>query len=133
MNRQPPSKAQLWGGRVASALPVIVLGLSGIMKFAHNPEMVSMVVSKSGFPESTLGPIGAAELLCAVLYAIPRTCVLGAILATGFLGGAAASQVRIADSIAAPLVVGVLVWIGLFLRDPRIRALLPLRTPPANG
>jgi hypothetical protein len=69
------------------------------------------------------------ELSCTAIYVIPRTSVLGAILLTGYLGGATATHVRISDpSFAAPIVLGVLVWLGLYLRDARLRALLPLRS-----
>jgi hypothetical protein len=74
--------------------------------------------------------IGVAELACALLCLIPRTSVLGAILVTGVLGGAVATHVRVEGAFAAPVVLGVIAWGGLFLRDERIRALLPLRKTP---
>ena len=74
-------------------------------------------------------PIGIVELLCVVVYLIPRTSVLGAILMTGYFGGAVATHVRVSDNFAIPLVLGVFVWVGLFLRDARLRELLPLEKP----
>nr|AYM54137.1 hypothetical protein [Chondromyces catenulatus] len=127
MSSQPPSKAQLWGGRVASALPVLALLMSATMKFSHKPDMVAGFVGKFGYPESTITPIAVVELLCTILYVIPQTSVLGAVLLTGYLGGAVATHVRVQDAFIAPVALGVLLWAGLFLRDTRLRALLPLR------
>jgi xanthine/uracil permease len=79
------------------------------------------------WPDVALG-LGIVEIACAVIYAIPRTAVLGAILVTGYLGGAIATHVRIHDNFIPPVVMGVLAWLGLYLRDARLRALLPLRT-----
>ena len=82
-----------------------------------------------GYPARLLLGIGIAELTCAVLFAIPRTSILGAILLTGYLGGATATQVRLEDPwFFFPIVIGVLVWLGLYLRDERLRTLLPLRS-----
>jgi hypothetical protein len=89
------------------------------------------IVSALGYPESLALGIGVLELVCIVLYLIPRTSVLGAILLTGYLGGAIASHVRIGSelfSILLPIIVGVMLWGGLFLRDDRLRTLLPLRS-----
>jgi hypothetical protein len=81
-----------------------------------------------GYPPSTLLPIGVTEIACAVLYAIPATSALGAVLVTGYLGGAVATHVRLSQPVwPAPALLGVLAWLGLYLRDPRLRALLPLR------
>jgi hypothetical protein len=112
---------------VASALPVLGLLMSAGMKISHGAPIVTQLVGKFGYPESTLGPIGFVELACAIVYAIPRTSVLGAVLLTGYLGGAIATHVRVGDPFLTPLVIGILVWAGLFLRDGRLRALLPLR------
>jgi hypothetical protein len=72
--------------------------------------------------------LGILELICAVIYVIPRTSMLGAILLTGYLGGAIATHVRVGEQFIMPAVLGVLIWGGLYLRDYRLRALLPLRT-----
>lgn len=129
MSSQEPSKAQLWGGRVASALVVISLAMSGVMKLTHNPQLVESFSKQFGYPESALTPIGVVEILVVILYAVPQTAVLGAVLVTGYLGGAVATHVRAGQPFIAPVVFGVLAWLGLFLRDPRIRALLPIRKP----
>ena len=120
------SNAQLWGGRIATAIPVIMLLMSAGMKIAQPPSFVE-AFKTFGYPMNLAASIGIVELLCTVIYLIPRTSVLGAILLTGYLGGAVATHVRLADpSFVGPLLFGVLVWAGLYLRDPRIRALIPL-------
>ena len=124
-----PNKAMLWGGRVVSALPVLALLMSGSMKLMHKPELVAGFTTHFGYPEATMTPIGIVEILCAILYAVPQTSVLGAVLLTGYLGGATASHVRVSEAFVTPVLMGIMVWAGLFLRDPRIRALLPLRKP----
>lgn len=128
MSAQTPSKALLWGGRVATALPVLGLLMSGAMKLSRNPQFESQFVEKLGYPAGSLSVIGIVELVCTILYVVPQTSVIGAVLLTGYLGGAVATHVRIGEPFAAPIVLGVLVWAGLFLRDERVRALLPLRT-----
>ncbi len=120
------SKAQLWGGRIATALPVLMLLVSASMKFAQPPAFVESFKA-FGYPLHLAMVIGSIELLCTIIYLIPRTSVLGAILLTGYLGGAVATHVRVLDpSFIGPLLFGILVWVGLYLRDPRIRTLIPI-------
>lgn len=128
MSSQPPSTVQLWAGRVVSALPVLGLTMSAVMKLTRNPEMVGMFTGKYGYPEASLTVLAILEIACTVIYVVPKTSVLGAVLLTGYLGGAIATHVRVSDPFIAPLVLGVLVWVGLYLRDLRVRALLPLRS-----
>lgn len=123
-----PSKPILWVGRVLSALPILLLTFSAVMKFTRSPEVMKGFVDKFGYPEGALLPIGVAELICALLYAVPQTSVLGAILLTGYMGGATATHVRVSDAWIMTVLVGVVAWAGLYLREPRLRALLPLRT-----
>lgn len=125
-----PSTARLWTGRILSAVPVLLLIMSAVMKISRRPEVVQGFVGQHGFPASAILPIGIVELLCVVLYLIPWTRVLGAVLLTGYLGGAIVTHVRIGESFLAPLGVGVLLWLGLYLRIPRLGALLPLRPQP---
>ncbi len=120
------STKMLWAGRIASALPVLMLAFSGVMKLVK-PAAVVEEFTRLGYPESLVLAIGILELGCTVVYVIPRTSVLGAILLTAYLGGATATHVRIGDPFYFPVVFGVLVWLGLFLRDDRLRALIPLR------
>ncbi|HXN33696.1 MAG TPA: DoxX family protein [Polyangiaceae bacterium] len=123
-----PKKSVLWTGRVLSALPVLAMVASASMKLMHAPQFVEQWVGKLGYQESALTGIGLLELACVILYVIPRTAVLGAVALTGYLGGAVATHVRIGDpGLAAPVVLGILAWAGLYLRDERVRALLPLR------
>lgn len=123
---RPTSKAMIWTGRVLSALPVFGLVMSAAMKFMQPPPVVEGF-TKFGYPMSLAAPIGVVEAICTILYVIPQTAVLGAILLTGYLGGAISTHVRISDDFTAPLIMGVLLWLGLFLRDARLRALIPIR------
>jgi len=123
---------KLWAGRILSALPISMLTLSSAIKLMHDPGFVANWTEGLGWRESTLTSIGALELLCVALYAVPRTAALGAVLLTGYLGGAIASHVRIGDHFVLPLALGVLVWGGLYLRDERLRSLLPGRAPLAR-
>lgn len=111
-----------------SALPVLLLLFSGVMKLMK-PASIVEGFARFGYPESLILGIGILELACTVVYIIPRTSILGAILLTGYLGGAIATQVRVGDPFFMTIVLGVLVWGGLFLRDSWLRALIPLRKP----
>ncbi len=122
-----PKRWMLWTGWVLSALPILMMLFSSAMKFSNRSDVVGMFVGKFGYPESTLFTIGVVELACAVLFAIPRTAVLGAVLVTGYLGGAIATHVRVGDAFVPPLALAVMAWVGLYLRDERVRELLPLR------
>ena len=118
---------KLWAGRIISAVPALMLLLSGIMKVIKAAPVVQGF-GHFGYPESVIVAIGILEIGSTVVYLIPRTAVLGAVLMTGYLGGATATNVRVGDAWIFPVVLGVLVWAGLFLRDERVRALLPLRS-----
>ncbi len=125
----PVSKKMLWAGRIVSALPALFLLMDGVMKL-FKPGVVVEATVKLGYPESTIVGMGIALLASTVLYMIPRTAVLGAILLTGYLGGAVATHVRMGEGafpVLFPVVFGVLLWLGLYLRDARLRALIPLR------
>jgi hypothetical protein len=116
-----------WTGRVISAVPVLFMGVMGAVMLVTSPNMLVDQMKKYGYPEHVARPIVVAEIVCAVVYAIPQTAVLGAILLTGYLGGAVATHVHAGEPFYFPVLAGVLVWIGLVLRDARVRALLPLR------
>jgi hypothetical protein len=122
----PVSKKMLWTGRIMSALPVLLLAFSAVAKLMKPASVVDGFV-RLGYPESLILPIAVLELVCAVVYVIPRTSIVGAILLTGYLGGAIATHVRVGEPFFGPVVAGVLVWGGLFLRDQRLRALIPFR------
>src|SRR5258705_9136762 len=118
----------LWVGRILSAMPVLMMLMSAAMKFLRPPQVVDPFVHQFGYPESELLILGVVELASAVLFAIPRTAFLGAILVTGYLGGAIATHVRIGDpAFVSPLVLGIFAWAGLYLRDDRLRQLIPFR------
>jgi hypothetical protein len=121
----------VWAGRVLSAIPVVMLVVSAALKLSHSPQAVQMFVSSLGYPESLLPKLAVLELTCVALYAFPRTAVLGAILVTGYLGGAITSHLRIGEPFAVQALLAILAWGGLFLRDERLRALLPFRAPAA--
>jgi len=123
----PVSKKLLWAGWVIGVLPALLLLFSAVMKFTKPPELVEGF-THLGWPADLALALGIVELTCTVLYLIPRTAVLGAILLTGYLGGAIATHARIGEQFIGPVVLGVLVWLGLFLRDRRLRELIPLRS-----
>ena len=120
------SKPLLWTGRVFSGLAILFFLFDGVMKLVKPAVVVSSTVAL-GYPENEIVGIGIAVLACTILYAIPRTSVLGAILLTGYLGGAIASKVRIEAplfDVVFALVFAAFIWGGLYLREPRLRALL---------
>ncbi len=123
----PVSKATLWTGRVLSGLPALLLLFSATMKLIGGPQLEEGF-AHLGWPVSLALGLGILEVACTVVYLIPRTAVLGAILLTGYLGGAIATHVRVGDGFAPHIIFGVLIWGGVYLRDPRLRALIPLRS-----
>jgi DoxX-like family len=127
----PVSKAALWTGRIISGLAALFLFWGSVSDLAKPAYVVEGMV-KYGYPESSLTGIGVALMASVILYVIPRTSVLGAILLTGYLGGAVSTHVRASDPFGRmliPVVFSVLIWGALYLRDERLRALVPLRRP----
>ena len=125
----PISKSALWTGRVLSGLIAAMLLLDGVMKLIK-PRPVIEATVQLGYPESTIVWIGIVLLVATVVYLIPRTAVLGAILLTGYLGGAVATHVRVGAGwfpIVFPVIFGALIWGGLYLRDQQLQGLVPLR------
>src|SRR4051812_25961109 len=116
VSKNSTPKAMLWTGRVISAIPVLMMGVMGAVMFVASPNMVAEGMKKYGYPEYAPRPIVLLEVACAVLYAIPQTAVLGAILLTGYLGGAVATHVRVGEPFYFPVIMGVLVWVGILLR-----------------
>jgi len=121
-------KKKLWTGRILSALPALLLLTSGInLIFIQTPD-VRTQFARFSFPENLIPVIGIVELVCVVTYLIPRTAVLGAILVTAYLGGAVATHVRVNDPVwPAPALVAVMMWLGLYLREERLKPLVALR------
>jgi hypothetical protein len=123
----PVSKKMLWTGRVISAIPVLLMLFSASLKLLKAAPVVQGM-PRYGYPESQIVIIGVLEFLSCVIYLIPNTAVLGAILMTGYLGGATATNFRVSDpSYILTVLLGVFVWGGLFFRDARLRALIPFR------
>ena len=121
------SKKQLWTGRILSGLAALFFLMDGTMKLLKPAIVVEATVRQLGYPESDIVGIGIVLLACTLLYIFPRTSILGAILLTGYLGGAVASKVRIGGGwfdVMFVVMFGALVWGGVWLRDIRVRALL---------
>jgi hypothetical protein len=124
------SKAALWAGRIIIALFGLFMLLDGVMKLVK-PAFVVKGTLEAGFPESSILGLGIALTVSSILYLVPRTSIFGAILLTGYLGGAVATHVRLSHGtveVLFPVVFGVLIWLGLYLCDVRLRALIPLKS-----
>jgi DoxX-like family len=126
-----PSKKGVWAGRILSGLVVLFLTPDGIVKFIK-PAPVLEAFAHVGWPVGLANTLGILLLICTALYAFPRTSILGAILLTGYLGGAVATHLRAGDPLFShvlfPTYLGVLLWLGSYLRDERLRVLIPLRS-----
>ena len=130
------TKVMTWTGWAITVLIGLMMTFGGVYVLTDPPELKEQFVGKFGYPEDLALPIGVVELCCAALFLIPRTSILGAVLLTGYLGGAVATHVRVHDSFVAAVIVGILVWLAMYLRDPRVRALLPFRrsiAPPGTN
>ena len=119
-------KWMFWTGWVLSVMPCSLLVMSAVMKFMK-PDDVVKGFAHLGWPDKLALPLGIVELTCTILYLIPQTAVLGAILLTGYLGGAIATHVRLEEPIYTHIVLGVVIWLGVCFRDPRLWKLVPLR------
>ena len=129
LNSHGVSNTSMWVGRVMGGLPALFLLVDAAMKLVKPPFVVE-ATTKLGYPESVIIGLGVTLLASTLLYMIPKTAVLGAILLTGYLGGAVATQVRVEAvvfNIVLPVILGALFWGGLWLRNGRLRELLPLR------
>jgi hypothetical protein len=122
----PVSKGQLWTGRILSGL-VTLLFLSAIFMYFFGRKMVEEGMTKYGYPHAAATGILFTEFFIGVLMAIPRTAVFGVLMLTAYLGGAVATHVRAGEPFIIPVVVCTIAWIGLMLREPRLRELLPVR------
>lgn len=120
-----------WAGIIVSAIPVLFLLMDAVGKL-FKPQMVIDGTLELGYQESVIIPLGIILLISTLLYAFPKTSVLGAILLTGYLGGAVATHVRVSNPLFThqlfPVYLGILIWLGLFLRDTRLRSLIPIRS-----
>jgi len=120
------NKKVLWTGRVISTLSVLPLVVSAVMKIKGGP-MITQGFAQSGIPMTMLPILIALEILCVVVYTIPATAVVGAILIAGYMGGAICTGLRIGENVALQTALPILAWLGVYLREPRLRALLPFR------
>jgi len=118
----------VWIGRVISGLASFIFIMSAFMKLKGGPEL-AQGMAQLGLPESLVVPLAILEISCVVIYLIPATSVLGAILLTGYMGGAICTHCRVGDPFFVQIALGICVWIGLYLRENRLKALIPLRTP----
>jgi hypothetical protein len=117
----------MWVGRVVSALISLLFALSAGMKLKGGAEVLQGM-AHLGLPESLMVPLGILEISCVAIYLIPATSVLGAILLTGYIGGAILAHLRIGEPILMQIALGVCVWLGLYLRENRLKDLIPVRT-----
>jgi sorbitol-specific phosphotransferase system component IIC len=121
------SKGSLWVGWILTVLVSLMMAMGAVMAFLKTPQTVQGL-AQFGYSARALPIFGALELLCALLFLIPRTSVLGAILMTAYFGGAVATHIRIGDGMfLIPVIIGIVVWLGIYLREPRLSALVPLR------
>jgi len=124
-------KWKLWTGRVISVIVILFLLFDSVVKLMKLAP-VKQACLELGYPESLIVPIGALLLICTVVYLIPRTSIFGAVLLTGYLGGAVASQVRVGNPLFSqalfPIYFGALIWVGLYLRDARLRVFNPFES-----
>jgi uncharacterized membrane protein YphA (DoxX/SURF4 family) len=124
-------KGIVWTGRGISILVSLVFMMSSLMKFRGGEE-VAQGMAHLGLPEPLVVPLATLEMSCVVLYLVPATSVLGAILLTGYIGGAICAHVRVGDPFFLPIAIGVLIWLGLYLREERLKPLIPLRARPVQ-
>jgi hypothetical protein len=120
------SNRTIWAGRILSALPVLLLTFSAILKLMHSPQVVEGFAALGVRPD-LINVIAIIELACVVLYVIPPTAVLGAVLIAAYLGGAVLAHMIGRQPVWAPILTAVVAWLGLYLREPRVRALFPLQ------
>lgn len=118
--------ATVWTGRILSLLVSLAFLMSASMKIRGGAE-VKKGTEHLGIPDSLILPLAILEVSCVVIYAIPQTAVLGAILLTGYIGGAICSHLRVGDLFVVQIIIGIIIWLGLFLREERLWSLIPIR------
>lgn len=121
-----PRMGLVWTGRVIALLIALLFLFSASMKLKGGPELATGM-THLGLPDSMVMPLAILEIACVVFYLIPQTAVIGAILLTGFLGGAICTHWRVGDPFYLHIVIGILIWLSLYLRDARLRDLIPIR------
>src|SRR5436309_7235829 len=128
MARYVASGKIVWLGRVISVLASLVFAASSFMKLKGGAE-VTEGMAHLGWPESLMIPLAILEISCVLIYLIPATSALGAILLTGYVGGAICTHLRVGDPFFVQIALGIFVWLGLYLRESRLKELIPLRVP----
>lgn len=131
MENSSKNKKILWAGWVATALAAFPFIPSAIMKLAAGSQVMEGM-AHLGLPASLVTPLGILELLCVVLYLIPMTTILGAVLLTGYIGGTIVTHLRVGESVFFQIGLGLFIWLGPYLREPRLHTLLPLRRSQKN-
>jgi len=116
----------MWVGRGITAVVALAFLISAVLKLVGGPD-VKAGIAHLGLPESMLVPLAILEIACVVVYLIPPAAVLGAVLLTGYIGGAICTHWRVGDPFYLHIVLGIVVWLGIYLREPRLHAVLPLR------
>ena len=131
MQTETTSKGALWTGRIFSGFVILFMAFDAIIKFVKPEPVIQTTINELGYQEHHILTHGLIGLICTILYAIPRTSILGAILLTGQFGGAVASHLRVDNPtfshLLFPVYIGILAWGGLWLRDERLRNLIPLK------
>jgi hypothetical protein len=123
----PAASRIVWIGRVISALAALLFLFSAVLKLKGGPELMQGI-AHLGLPESMIKPLAILEISCVVIYLIPATSALGAILLAGYIGGTICTHWRVGDPFFIQIALGIFVWLGLYLREPRLKELIPLRT-----
>ena len=123
-----PSPKAAWAGRIIAGLVSLVFLFSAVLKLKGGPDL-DKGMEHLGLPASMVRPLAILELSVVIVYLVPPTAVLGAILLTGYIGGALCTHWRVGDPFVVHIVLGILVWLAVYLRDPRLRALIPVRRP----
>lgn len=130
MQTKQISRSRLWTGRIMSGFVILFMLFDSILKFIKPPEVIQTTVHELGYPESSIFWMGLFSLIPTILYAIPRTSVLGAVLLTAHLGGAIASHLRVGNPLFShmlfPVYVAILMWGGIWLRNSKLQDLLPI-------
>lgn len=120
------SRPRRWVGHGLAILITLLLSMSATMKLVGGPE-VEEGIGHLGLPQSMMTPLAILEIVCALIFVIPVTSVTGAILLVGYLGGAICTHWRVGDPVYTQIVLGLLVWLSVYLREPRLASLLPIR------
>lgn len=129
-NQPRGGKAMVWTGWAMTGVISAMLIMSGVMKLVSEGPKFEEEIAKIGIPKSMIVPLGILELACVAIYLVPQTSIVGVILLTGYLGGAICTHWRVDEAFFVQAILGVVVWLGIYLREPRLRAIMPVRGAP---